>query len=134
MRKRIGIDFCCNDPDNGLFAGRVEAIQFDDGGDPLFELESRRQPSPCLTILADGNLRIAGKRWEIEASKDWVGNWCWNQYVFTVDRAIELLIWLRGRGLFDLTTGEHRLYQAWRKPPGDAELRPLLVELLGVRS
>lgn len=126
----VGIDFACNDPDNGIFAGRIEGIQLYDS-DPIFELEPRRSPPPLLTRLEDDAIRISGKRWPIEGSKDWVGNWCWNRYFFTVERAADLLIWLNARGKFDLTTGEHRLYQAWRWHGGLHQFRPFLLTLLG---
>lgn len=130
MTQRIGLDFCCNDPDNGLFAGRVEGIQLYAGGDPVFELEARRSTSPMLRELDSGALRIAGKRWPILGAHDWVGNWCWNRYVFDIEVAADLLIWAAARKLFDLTTGEHQLYQAWRSPDGLASFRPALVRQL----
>ncbi len=127
---RIGLDFCCNDPDNGLFAGRVEGIQLYDT-DPVFELEPRREPAPKFTRLEESAIRISGKRWPILGEKEWFGNWCWNQYVFDVEVAADLLIWLNQRGLFTLSCGDERLFNAWRWGPGRfATFRPLLVALL----
>jgi len=126
MTRRVALDFCCNDPDNGLFVGRVEGIQLYAGSDPVFELEPRTTRAPMLTRLEPSALRIAGKRWSILGEKEWVGNWCWNRYVFDIEVAADLLIWAHARRFFNLTCGEHRLYDAW-KHPRLSDFRALLV-------
>lgn len=126
--RHIGLDFACNDPDNGLFSGRVDGIQLY-AEDPIFELEARRETGPRLSV-SDGSIRLAGKSWPISSSKEWVGNWCWNRYAFPLERAADFLIWLHARKLFALTCGDSRLYDAWRSVRGLGAFRPLLLILL----
>ena len=83
-----------------------------------------------ITRLDDGAIRIAGKRWDIVSSNDWVGNWCWNRYFLRTERAADLLIWLNARRLFNLTCGDSRLFDAWRHPDGLTAFRPLLLTLI----
>lgn len=107
---RIRVDFACNDPDNGLFDGRAEMVQIGD----LIELTARRA-APTFRVLDDGTISLAGKRWPISRSKDWVGNWCWNGYWLSAADAAAFLIWLHGRGLFHCDQAETRLFNAWRR-------------------
>jgi hypothetical protein len=115
-RDAVMIDIACNDPDNGSFAGR--GVQIKCGVD-FIELEALRDPAPRFVEL-DGHIRLAGKKWPILGSKDWVGNWCWNGYWMKIDMAVDFFIWLHGRGLYDLTTGETRVFNLWKiKQPLD---------------
>jgi hypothetical protein len=107
---RVKIDLACNDPDNGLFWDRVEQINIGE----LLVLSALRTP-PTLRELP-GAIRLAGKRWPVLGSKDWVGNWCWNRYVLDLDVAADFLVWLHGRRLFNCDQAETRLFNLWRLP------------------
>lgn len=107
----IPIDMACNDPDNGLFAGRVEQLTI---GSEFLELTARRTP-PRLVELPDGRLRISGRVWACHGSKEWVGNWCWNRYWLRLDVAIDMLAWLHRRQAFHCDMGETRLFNLWGK-------------------
>lgn len=111
---RISIDIACNDPDNGLFAGRAEQINIKDADGELIEFECRRVRAPKIIEVA-GGIRVAGKFWPTHGSKEWVGNWCWNAYWVDVDVAIAFLSWLHTRAFFDLTCGENRIFDRWKE-------------------
>lgn len=104
------VDICCNDPDNGLFAGRAVQIQC---GVDFIELEALRYPEPKL-VETETAIRLAGKTWPILGSKYGIGNWCWNGYWFRTDVAVDFFVWLHSRKLYDLTCGEERLFNLWR--------------------
>ena len=106
----VMVDISCNDPDNEVFAGR--AVQITCGVD-FIELEARREPAPWIAEL-DGAIRLAGKKWPILGSKEWVGKWCWNGYWMKTDVAVDFFVWLHGRKLYQLTTGETRVYNLWK--------------------
>lgn len=108
----IPIDMACNDPDNGIFAGRVEQISV---GSSFLELTALRDPSPRLVELAGGRIRLAGRIFPITGSAEWVGNWCWNRYWFALDDAVRLIVWLHRRRFFHCDEGEERLFNLWRK-------------------
>ena len=115
MTLPVAIDLACNDPDSGLFAGRIQGVQiYYRCGDPLVELEPRTTRAPLLTRLGEGRLRISGKSWPIVGSKEWFGNWCWNRYWFDRGVAADLLIWMQARDLFVCSTGELRIFNAWK--------------------
>lgn len=77
---RVDVHFACNDPDNGRFAGRVGLASVT-WCKELCELDLDPFWGVKFTEL-DGAIRIHRKVFPIVASKDWVGNWCWNAYRF----------------------------------------------------
>lgn len=91
----VRIQLACNG-DGGVFAGAVEAIAVR-AGDQGLDLEPSRCAPPRLTIAENdspyhgGRLRVFRRWFSFSASADWVGNWCWNEYVMSVDDAARLL-------------------------------------------
>lgn len=126
----IMIDVACNDPDNGLFAGRAEQISI---GCDLLELEARRS-APKFVELTNG-FRLAGKSWHSPLSKYGVGNWCWNGYWMKTKHAAHFLSWLHSRNLFSVSSGESRLFNMWQSPkPFDDADREFIWRLIGKPS
>lgn len=74
MIKLIAVDFACNDPDNGLFAGRAGAASVFDN-----DLELDPLAGVAFTV-GDGWIRIHRRKFKFHSSVDWMGNWCWNRY------------------------------------------------------
>ena len=109
----------CNDPDNGAFAYRAPALQL--GAKDLCEFEAFHEPGPRFLETSKG-FRLAGKNWETGWSADWVGNWCWNAYRLYPPKLamtqrwylVDFLTWLKGRQLYQLSTGPSRLFAWWR--------------------
>jgi hypothetical protein len=129
----VRIDFACNDPDNGLFAGRVGAIQLYDV-DPIFELESTTSGDRAFAIEMSA-IRVSGKSFPFHERRSWVGNWCWEGFWMDVCEVERMLVWLRRprsseRRLFELTTGTSLLVHDWRAPGpfGGPYLRQLLID------
>jgi hypothetical protein len=112
MGKLVAIDFACNDPDDGLFAGKV-AMGAIDGND----VETPHGGDVTFTELL-GGFRIHRKSFVFVESKHWVGNWCWNRYWLTVKEANRLVEHLRAHG-WHCTCGEERFYERF-----NAEARP----------
>jgi hypothetical protein len=108
----VRVDFACNDPDNGLFAGRVGSIHIYDQ-DPVIELESTGADRKIA--IEPGGFRLAGRVFEHHGHRTWIGNWAWDGLWMTVDEAARMLAWLHRRQLFQLTTGESGLHQQWRE-------------------
>lgn len=98
------LDICCNDPDSGNFDGRAYGISVG-----CIELEPRGNPAKF--VLTDTGFRLAGKEWPVTASKDWVGNWCWNRYRISNNRdaydvmLARFMFWLKARKLYTCTCG-----------------------------
>lgn len=109
---RIAIDIACNDPDNGLFAGRAAAIELP-SGDTLMELAASDMAGPRMREAAD-HIAISNRKWPIVASKDWVGNWVWNRYWMELDQAVAFFAWVHSTGRFDVEQAEERLFNAWQ--------------------
>lgn len=127
---RVMIEVACNDPDNGLFAGRAEQIQV---GCEFIELEPRRR-APRFVEVGTG-FRMAGKVWHSTGSKYGIGNWCWNGYWMEIPEAVRFFAWLHQRQLFDLSCGETRLFNRWRiERPFDQDDLAFLDRLLGKPS
>ena len=102
MSKLVPVDFACNDPDNGLFEGKVWMAQVDGN-----ELE-RGAGEVTFTETPEG-FRVHRANFTVKDSKEWFGNWCWNRYWMTVAEANRLLKHLRKNG-WRCTCGEQRFY------------------------
>ena len=119
--KPVAIMFACNDPDNGMPAHTVCQINLMLGGEIALDLTARnwrlttQRGCPAFREQA-GAIRVAGKRWEILRAREWVGNWCWNEYLFADQVARLFLVWLHGTGKFDCEGGFSELFNAWRQP------------------
>lgn len=116
------LDVACNDPDNGVFSGR--AMQLNIG---TAELEAKDFERGYAFAELDGAIRLAGKRWQIESAKEWVGNWCWNRYLLAKrDLTVrwyltEFVTWLRARDLFHCSVATSDFYDWFN---GNARLAP----------
>lgn len=107
MAPRIAVDFACNDPDNGLFAGHVLEAQLGEA-----ELEAPTLNGFRFTV-GDGWIRIHRRQFEIVGSHDWVGNWCWNRYWFKPTEAHRLFSTMRSNG-WRCTTGPCQVCEWFR--------------------
>lgn len=77
MGKVPSVDFACNDPDNGDFAGRVWAASVA-GSD----LERSDWGNGVRFTELDGAIRIHRRTFKVVGVTHWLGNWCWNRYFF----------------------------------------------------
>lgn len=100
------IHFACNDPDDGLFAGRAAMASYGD-----IELEAPNWVGRRFTELP-GAIRIHRRSFAIEGGKDWVGNWCWNAYRLNRREMKRLLFTLRANG-WRCTCGPSRFFDWW---------------------
>ena len=112
MSQAVRLEFCCNDPDNGLFDNRIAGIQLPDTD---LQLTARDMRGPAFAVLDDARLRISGRIFRYTWSKEWFGNWCWNAYYFEPAVAVELLAFLHGRDKFAADAGEERLFSMWKR-------------------
>jgi hypothetical protein len=128
LKRQIRFDFACNDPDNGLATGRVAQIEI---SPDILTLDAKQWTgfsfARCPKVRDEGSsIILAGKRWPISRSKEWIGNWCWNAYWMEPVTARSFLIWLRARDLFHATEGEASLFYAWNNPDPRAFLAAIL--------
>lgn len=112
MSRSVRLDFCCNDPDNGLFDHRIAGVQLPDLD---LELVAHDARGPRFALLGDVRMRISRRVFRYTWSRDWIGNWCWNAYYFDPAEAVELLAYLHGLGKFGPECGEERLFAMWKR-------------------
>lgn len=106
---RLTVSFCCNDPDNGNFAGCVAGIEIHgvDGCDIRFE--PRRLPDPKFTLVEGvskrfqakgdtGRFRVARLLFGCSAWSSWYGNWCWDATRMRFEEVLRLCRALRHAG------------------------------------
>lgn len=124
MTRLVRLDFCCNDPDNGQFAGRIAGVQLPDMD---LELAADDMVGPVFRLLPADRMRVGRRVFRWEWSKEWFGNWCWNAYYVEPAVAVELLASLHGSGRFHVECGEERLFAHWKdRRPFDAADREFL--------
>lgn len=92
MKSLVAIDFACNSPDNGLFAGRASMASYGDA-----ELEAPALQGFAFTDFGDA-IRLHRRKFQVVRATEWVGNFCWNRYWFTRAEAKRLLRTLRLHG------------------------------------
>lgn len=102
---------CCNDPDNGLFAHRAEALQLRTWDGENIEFGLTRN-APRFTELP-GSIRFMRRRWSILRSTEWYGNWCWNAYELAPDIMMALLAATKKSGIFHCECAPTPLYDNW---------------------
>ena len=116
LRKRMltRIDFACNDPDNGGFAGRVVRIDYRGN-----ELEADDWDTGyAFTVDATRNRVRIHRRWyQAQSYKPWYGNWCWDAYWFKPREAKRLLRSLKTSGRWSCTSGMVR-FSEWFESSG----------------
>jgi hypothetical protein len=124
----IYLDVCCNDPDNGGFTGRAVGLSI---GCAEWDATDIFRGSTFKEV--DGGIVLSGKRWEVENSKDWIGNWCWNRYLLAKGKItvrwymVEFITWLRRRKMFHLTTAPTDFFDWWES---GADIAPADVHAL----
>jgi len=139
----LSLHIACNDHANGLFNHRAESLNItsDRRGTDWCELEARNWSRPPRLVELEDGIRLAGKTWLTERAATWVGNWCWNQYVICNKRSTvlwtmtEFVIWLRSRGLYQMTMGHSELFQWFNDPEvclAPVEIHELLGDLDGL--
>jgi hypothetical protein len=90
------IDFACNDPDNGMFAGEVWCASVTKSGVGCdLETDFGR---PFTFSELPGAIRLHRRVFKITGSKEWVGNWCWNSYRLEYPEYKRLLITMAEHG------------------------------------
>lgn len=110
--EQIPVHLCCNDPDNGNFAGQLWGIEIADN----MEFSCKFLDwGPRLRYVWGDSPRIvlAGKHFPITYHKEWYGNWCWDLVKMEGRYVLELLNWPRLRRWFDMEAGEMRLFNWW---------------------
>lgn len=117
--ERIPIALCCNDPDNGNFAEQLAG--FEVGYNMKFECrygdwEPRLRyvvnASPTRPLIRA--IALAGRHFPVTSYKPWWGNWCWDLVHMEGRYVLELLNWPRLHKWFDVSEGEHRLFNWWK--------------------
>lgn len=107
----MDVHVCCNDGRNGLFEGRVTAIELSD-----MTLEHCSEHGCKFTVLGDGLFRLSRRVFKFNAWREWVGNWCWNAYQLDKDEARRLLQYLKKSGRWTCTDGPEELFEWFNKP------------------
>jgi len=106
---RVRLDVCCNDPDDGSFAGRAAGLHLVD----ILELSACNMLGPVFREVGEG-IQISRRRFPILRSKEWYGNWAWNAYWLEAEVAAQLLAYVHGQGTFSVDGAEARLFTRWK--------------------
>lgn len=110
----IYLKVACNDPDNGLFAGRATMLEI---GDAEFEANNIGSGHGFAFVELPDAVRLAGKTWKTAGSKEWYGNWCWNRYDLYHPKKtprwyfVDFVTWLRERRLFSCTAAPEAFFE-----------------------
>lgn len=115
MKQTATFDIACNNPDNGIFAGKAHMITYRlwDGG--YCELECDSWLDGYAFTETDDGIRLHRRKFKIVGSKEWVGNWCWNSYRMERNEAKRFLGMLRSSGRWHCTHGPCAWYDWFNK-------------------
>ena len=109
MKRLVRIDFACNDPDNGLFAGKVMQINYALSPGEYVEIEADNWEGYAFG-QGDDWIRLHRRKFKVTGGKDWVGNWCWNAYFMKRPEAKRFLLMLKSSGRWRCTQGQTRWF------------------------
>lgn len=124
--KFISVSFCCNDPNNGNFTGRFDAVHI---GDDLLHLEGKYHPERGLKIATDftgggggwgaspakGRIKISRRYFEIHGYTYGFGNWCWDLFMIAPRVAIDLINYLKSFDHFQSQDSEVWFYEKFEE-------------------
>lgn len=94
------LTFACNNPNNGMDTGKVDAISF--GSADTLELYGK---TLRLRQVDDHHIRIGHITLPHKGYRTWVGNWCWDGAWVETEDAARLLRYLRLHG-WECESGE----------------------------
>ena len=129
MRGLVSIGLLCNNPDNGNFTGRVEAL---DIGDGILKLDNKYWPprGPALRYdfkacgecrgwgagQVEGRVKVSRRFFPVVGYKYGWGNWCWDLIVMTPETAVPFLNYLKSLDCFQPEGGFEEFYDAFTEP------------------
>lgn len=121
----VSIALCCNDPDNGMFAGEIYKVEI---GDDVLSLDSKYFPDSGArlkykfkadkdysvggfgTSPVTGGIRISRRWFPVWGYKASWGNWCWDLVLMTAETTIDLVNYLKELNSFQVESGETRWF------------------------
>lgn len=106
------VSFACNDPDNGVFAGRASGCHFDNLGGDMVEFDHDDFIDGCAFSIDDVMLKfkVGNAAFPYMRRINWYGNWCWDGFVMKRPQGIRLLQYLnRKRDDWHCTGGAVRI-------------------------
>lgn len=123
------IHVAVNDPDNGMFLGRIEAIQLMARGvfDIALSLDNQFIPPACIAFRRDGDRVRIGRKWfHIQNYREWVGNWCWDMLITDAETTAAILnhvcaMTLHGEKKFTPEAGWTSMWELYEKGTFSAE-------------
>lgn len=100
----IRVMLACNDHRNGVFTGRLEALQFEAKDGSRVEIYlADRPPRVVHHEFKDGEyLRVGHVVVQCHGWDTWVGNWCWDETIVGLSAARVLLADILASGTFGL--------------------------------
>jgi hypothetical protein len=101
------VSVCCNDPDNGLFAGRLWRVDYAD-----MELSHDDWERGCAFSYHEPNvIKVSRRLFIYKQRKEWFGNWCWDALWMSRDEARRLVRYLCDSGVWSCEAGPSRLFE-----------------------
>lgn len=113
MSRRIHVAVACNNPDNGLFDGRVTGITFRfPQGSVDFDHDDilRGQSFKVEDRQGVGVMVFGHARFPFVGSREWVGNWCVNEYVMKRPAGLRLLHYINRHNDWTMSGGDTRIF------------------------
>ena len=100
---RYYLDVCCNDPDNGNFAGVAMQLMIGCAEFEAIAWDGLGLKCPKFQLTEQG-FKMSGKHFKTLGSKDWYGNWCWNRYWMEGEELVDFVLWMWRRVNFNCST------------------------------
>lgn len=136
----VSIALCCNDPDNGMFAGEICKIEI---GQDILTLDSKYWPphGPKLRYeFTDdpsyptsrgfgpgpviGKIKVSRRRFDVWGYKYGWGNWCWDLVLMTPETTIDFVNYIKACGKFQPESGESRWFNYFEREDAVFEKDP----------
>lgn len=116
---RVGL--CCNSHRNGVFIGKLRAVNIEIGDHELSI--ATFGGSPFIEFVGETLIKIVGGKKSTAANRSfsyspsshvhWVGNWCWDEVTMERAEAMKMLRWLARRGWYTAESGTTGFFNWW---------------------
>lgn len=129
MKDVVSIALCCNDPDNGNFTGRFDAV---DIGSEILKLDNKYYPPKAPRLRyemksqgtqsgwgaspVEGRIKVARRYFPVIGYKSWWGNWCWDCVLLEPEVALRFLNYLKELDYFQPEYGLTVFFDTFNDP------------------
>jgi hypothetical protein len=113
----VRVMLCINSEANGMCIDRLRAFEIEDpiDHDTLITVHGPYPDRACPVFrhVKVNQIQIGRRRYKTHGYRNWVGNWCWDCAILSIEDAVDVLNMLHARGDFHCEEARSDFYDQW---------------------